>query len=156
MKPRLSRLALPLLALALLVGPLAAALPGAALAQTGAEDLYNSARDMLQRSDYASAIDGFSRAIGADPNLVNAYVGRATAYVYEGNPQAALQDFNRALELDPNMAEALYNRGVLLSQTGDVQGAIRDLQRAAEVFRQRGDEQTAGMVSQVINQLQQQ
>jgi DNA polymerase III delta prime subunit len=44
---------------------------------------------------------------------------------------------------------------VLLAQTGDAQGAIRDLQRAADLFRQRGDEQTAGLVSQAINSLQQ-
>jgi len=159
MKPHLGRLvlrvALPLVTLALLAGPLTAALPGAALAQNSAEDLYDSARDMLQRSDYAAAVDAFSRAIGIDPNLVLAYVGRATAYMYEGNLQAALQDYNQALQLDPNMAEALYNRGVLLAQTGDAQGAIRDLQRAADAFRQRGDEQTAGLVSQVIGSLQQ-
>lgn len=159
MKPRLVRLArhvaLPLVALALLVGPLAAAFPGAALAQNRAEDVYNSARDMLQRSDYAGAVDAFSRAIGMDPNLAQAYVGRATAYVYEGNLQAALQDYNQALQRDPNIAEALYNRGVLLAQTGDAQGAIRDLQRAADLFRQRGDEQTAGLVAQAIDALQQ-
>ncbi len=158
MTPCLGRLAhrvtLPLVTLALLAGLLVAAFPGAALAQTSAQDVYSSGRDMLQRNDYAGAIEAFSRAIAMDPNLALAYVGRATAYVYEGNQQAALQDFNHALQLDPNMAEALYNRGVLLAQTGDTQGAIRDLQRAADAFRQRGDEQTAGMVSQAIGALQ--
>ncbi len=148
------RIALPLVMLALLVGPLTAAFPGAALAQNSAEDLYSSARDMLQQQDYAGAVDAFSRAIGIDPTLAEAYVGRATAYLYESDPQSALQDFNQALELDPNLAEALYNRGVLLAQTGDVQGAIRDLQAAADAFRQRGDEQTAGRVSQALDALQ--
>jgi tetratricopeptide (TPR) repeat protein len=74
--------------------------------------------------------------------------------VYNFDQQAALQDFNRALQLDPNLAEALYNRGVLLAQTGDAEGAMRDLQRAADAFRQRGDEQTAGLVSQAISALQ--
>jgi tetratricopeptide (TPR) repeat protein len=155
MQPRLNRLAVVVLALALLVGPVAAALPGTALAQNSAEDIYNSARDMLQQNNYAGAVDAFSRALGIDPNLAQAYVGRATAYVYEGNMQAALQDYNQALQLDPNLAEALYNRGVLLAQTGDAQGAIRDLQRAADLFRQRGDEATAGLVAQAIDSLQQ-
>ena len=148
------RVALPLVALALLVGPLAAAVPGTALAQSSAEDAYNMARDALQRSDYQTAVDAFSRAIGMDPNLAQAYVGRATAYVYEGNVQQAIADFNQALQLDPNMPEALYNRGVLRAQSGDAQGAIRDLQQAANLFRQRGDEVTAGLVSQAIDALQ--
>jgi tetratricopeptide (TPR) repeat protein len=148
------RVALPLVALALLVGPLAAAIPGTALAQTPAEDAYNTARDALQRSDYTAAVDAFSRAIGVDPNMAQAYVGRATAYVYEGNLQGAIADFNRALQIDPNLPEALYNRGVLLAQSGDAQGAIRDLQQAADLFRQRGDEATAGLVSQAIESLQ--
>ncbi len=157
---RLSRLAhratLPLVAVALVVGLLAAALPGAALAQNSAQDQYNSGRDMLQSGDYAGAVNAFSRAISADPNMAQAYLGRATAYAYQGNSQAALQDYNQALQLQPGLAEALYNRGVLLARTGDLQGAVRDLQQAADAFRQRGDEQTAGLVSEAINTLQQQ
>jgi tetratricopeptide (TPR) repeat protein len=149
------RVALPLVALALLVGPLAAAVPGTALAQSSAEDAYNIARDALQRNDYTAAVDAFSRAIGMDPNLAQAYVGRATAYVYEGNLQGAVADFNQALQIDPMLPEALYNRGVLLAQSGDAQGAVRDLQRAAELFRQRGDEVSAGLVSQAISAIQQ-
>jgi tetratricopeptide (TPR) repeat protein len=148
------RVALPLVALALLVGPLAAAVPGTALAQSSAEDAYNIARDALQRNDYTAAVDAFSRAIGMDPNLAQAYVGRATAYVYEGNLQGAVADFNQALQIDPMLPEALYNRGVLLAQSGDAQGAVRDLQRAAELFRQRGDEVSAGLVSQAISAIQ--
>jgi tetratricopeptide (TPR) repeat protein len=159
MKLRLGRLgrraALPLVLLALLVGPSTATFPDAALAHYGAEDLYNSARDLLERSEYAAAVDAFSRAIDFDPYLVPAYVGRATAYQFAGNPQAALQDYNHALLLDSNQAEALYNRGVLLAQTGDKQGAIQDLQRAADAFRQRGDELTADLAAQVISLLQQ-
>lgn len=149
------RVALPLVALALLVGPLTAAVPGTAFAQDSAESLYNAARDMLQRNDYSAAVDTFTRAVGMDPSLSEAYLGRATAYMYEGNAQAALQDYNQALQMRPNLAEALYNRGVLLAQTGDAQGAIRDLQQAAEMFRDRGDEQTAGLVSNALDALQQ-
>ena len=155
MQSRLSRLAAPLLAVALLVGPAATAFPGVALAQNTAQDAYNSARDMLQQNNYAGAIDAFSRTLGMDPSLAQAYVGRATAYVYEGNAQAALQDYDQALQLQPDMAEALYNRGVLLAQSGDASAAVGDLQRAAELFRQRGDEQTAGLVGQALNALQQ-
>jgi Tfp pilus assembly protein PilF len=155
MQSRLNRLAVPLVALALLVGPAVAATPGVALAQNTAQDAYNSARDMLQQNNYDGAITAFSNALNIDPNLAQAYVGRATAYVYDGNTQAALQDFNRALQLQPDMAEALYNRGVLLAQSGDASAAVGDLQRAAELFRQRGDEQTAGLVAQALNSLQQ-
>ena len=159
MKSRLARvgrrLALPLVILALLVGPLAAAFPAAAWAQNSAEEQYNNGRDLLLRSDYAGAADAFSRAISMDPDLVMAYVGRATASQSEGNLQAALQDYNQALLREPNLAEALYNRGVLLAQTGDEQSAIRDLQRAADAFRQRGDEQTAGLLTQALSSLEQ-
>ena len=148
------RVALPLLALALLVGPLAAALPGVALAQTSAQDLYNAGRDMLQRNDYGAAVDAFTRAIAADPSLAQAYLGRATAYVYEGDTAAALQDYNQTLAMQANSAEAYYNRGVLRAQLGDAQGAIGDLQRAAELFRDRGDEQTANLVTNAINAIQ--
>ncbi|HLH26613.1 MAG TPA: tetratricopeptide repeat protein [Chloroflexota bacterium] len=149
------RVALPLVALALLVGPLAVAFPGAALAQNTAQDDYNNARNMLQQSDYTGAVQGFTAAINADPSLAEAYVGRATAYMYQGNLDAALQDYNQALQLQPNLPEALYNRGVVLAQRGDSQGAISDLQRAAELFRDRGDQQTADLVSNAINTLQQ-
>ena len=142
--------ALPVVALALL----AAAFPGGALAQNTAQDLYNNGREMLQQNNFQGAVDAFSRAIAMDPSLAAAYVGRATAYVYENNTQAALQDYNQALQMQPDQPEALYNRGVLLAQTGDSQGAIRDLQRAAELFRDRGDQATADLVANAIQALQ--
>jgi Tfp pilus assembly protein PilF len=157
MKSRFSglvrRVAVPLVAVALLAGPLTGAVAGTAFAQNTAADLYNSARGMLQQNDYAGAVDAFTQAINMDPSLAEALVGRATAYMYEGNAEAALQDYNQALQMQPNMAEALYNRGVLLAQTGDEQGAIRDLQQAAQLFRDRGDEQTAGLISSALDSL---
>jgi Flp pilus assembly protein TadD len=125
-----------------------------AAAQGSAQDLYNTARDALQRGDYQAAVDTFSRAVGVDPSFAEAYLGRATTYVYEGDVGAALQDYNQAIQLRPDLAEALYNRGVLRAQNGDLQGAIGDLQRAAQLFRDRGDETTAGLAASALDALQ--
>ena len=145
------RATLPLLALALLVAPTASP----AAAQTAAQDLYNQGRSLLQSSDFSGAVESFTRAINADPNLSEALLGRATAYVLEGNLTAALEDYNRALQMQGNLPEALYNRGIVRAHMGDAMGAVGDLQRAAELFRDRGDETTAGLALNALDALQQ-
>ena len=65
------------LALGLLVAPLG--LAPVASAQSGYEDLYQSAMNRLQSGDYQGAVDEFTRVVQMAPEVAQAYAGRAAA-----------------------------------------------------------------------------
>lgn len=62
---------------------------------------------------YTLAIDRYSQAIEAAPDLVAAYYNRANANSRAAHYEDALADYDRALELAPDDSDALNNRGML-------------------------------------------
>lgn len=83
------------------------------------------ALDSLQQ--YISAEEFYSRAIQADPNLAEAYVGRAHAKFKMGRIAQALDDCNSAIEINNTLTVAYLMRADLHLHTGDVDAAIHDL-----------------------------
>ncbi|MCX3061360.1 tetratricopeptide repeat protein [Streptomyces beihaiensis] len=86
---------------------------------------------LAEREDHAGAEAAYDRALNADPALVSALCGRATARYETGRRQAALEDLSRAVELEPDDPALLYNRAFLRRETGAVKDALDDLELAS-------------------------
>ena len=82
---------------------------------------------------YALAIDRYSQAIEADPDLVAAYYNRANANSRAAHYEDALADYDRALELAPDDSDALNNRGMLHLYREDYAKAEADFDAALAV-----------------------
>ena len=86
-----------------------------------------------EEEDWAGAIADYTRAIELDPELPDAYFGRALARSHIEDLIGPIVDFTYAIELDPNYAEAYFWRGVLRAGVEDWDGADADIDRAREL-----------------------
>ncbi len=123
-------------------------------AEQTAEEFYNQAREKYDKGDYQGAIEACDRAIGLNPNYVDAYIGRGNARDDSGDRQGAIADYDQALKIDPNYAFAYYNRGVTRLRLKDKQGATEDLQKAADLFQQEGNKELYQKALNLIEILQ--
>ena len=60
-----------------------------------------------------ASINDYSAKLAANPNLANAYFGRALDYMLVQDFAEAIEDFNKVIELDPSFAIAYFNRAVV-------------------------------------------
>ena len=60
-----------------------------------------------------ASINDYSAKLAANPNLANAYFGRALDYMLVQDFAEAIEDFNKVIELDPSFAMAYFNRAVV-------------------------------------------
>lgn len=97
---------------------------GAVAANSLAAVLLDRGGAYSEGKDYDRAIADYTRAIGLNPELENAFYDRAEAYRLEKNYSLAVTDYDRAIQLDPNDADALFGRG--LAKTGLGQKAAGD------------------------------
>ena len=58
--------------------------------------------------------EDFSKAIELNPNNVDAYTNRGTAYSDLGQYQKAIDNYNKAIELDPYNQTAINNKNIWL------------------------------------------
>lgn len=95
-----------------------------------------------QQRDFKGAVEDFTSAIDvaakaqsqtqsqtqADSKvpLVQAYLGRGTAWFHQGDARRAVTDLDAALALDPANTLALFNRAVVHEALKDDEAALRD------------------------------
>ncbi len=96
-------------------------------------DIFNGAQSLLETGDYQGAIDGFSRALTLNPQLVEVYNGRGVAYGNLGKLDLAIADFDYAIALDPDYAVAYGNRGTTYVLKGELDLAIQDFTQAIDL-----------------------
>ena len=60
-----------------------------------------------------ASINDYSAKLATNPNLANAYFGRALDYMLVQDFAEAIEDFNKVIELDPSFAMAYFNRAVV-------------------------------------------
>jgi len=76
-----------------------------------AVDAFNRGRDFMQASQFAEAVQAFTKAADIRPNWVQAYLSRGNAYQRLEQFDAAIRDYSRAIRLDPKNFNALLGRG---------------------------------------------
>ncbi len=94
----------------------------------------NSADSALQAGatafgagDYSRAINQFTQAINADPEL--AYSNRCLTYLKMQRFQVAVDDCTQALSFNPDSVEALLNLGLAYQSLGQYDRAIASYQQ---------------------------
>ncbi|MBI5670501.1 MAG: tetratricopeptide repeat protein [Chloroflexi bacterium] len=81
-------------------------------------------------AEYGSAVQLYTCAINAQPDVAPTYASRGYAYAALGDSDSALSDYNKALELDETLIEAYINRGTLYTRLGNFGLALNDFDLA--------------------------
>jgi tetratricopeptide (TPR) repeat protein len=95
-----------------------------------ANDFFYSGVKKGEQEDWQGAIADFSDALRLNPNLIEAYNNRGTAYSIIGQNEKAIVDYNEAIRLKPTDPEAYYNRGVTYREIKDYPKAIADFSQS--------------------------
>ena len=89
-----------------------------------------AAVERMKAKDYKGAVAEYTKALDADPKLVQAWIGRAEAKRYLSDPEGALVDLTKAIELVPGNAAAYARRAAVRASLKDYDEAIVDYDRA--------------------------
>lgn len=101
-----------------------------------ADDFFYRGVKKGEQEDWQGAIADFSDALRLNPNLIEAYNNRGTAYSILGENAKAIADYNEAIRLQPNDPEAYYNRGVTYRELKDYPKAIADFSQSIRLSPQ--------------------
>jgi Tfp pilus assembly protein PilF len=71
---------------------------------TNGDGYFDIAVSFLRRSDSTNAVEYFTKALGKDPKIVEAYYWRGIAYVQQQKMAEAKADMQKVVELDPTGA----------------------------------------------------
>ncbi|MGE5479374.1 MAG: tetratricopeptide repeat protein [Chloroflexota bacterium] len=89
------------------------------------ENPFTAAQNAMQRGDYPTAIDKYTKMLANDKSA-EIYYERAFAYYYMGDYQSALNDLNVAIEKKKKFPDAYNLRGLIKSEVGNYKGAMED------------------------------
>lgn len=96
--------------------------------------LLGRARLNLSRSDTVAAVADIDKAIGINPNAVNAYIMRADIAINRDSDfDAARADLDKAIRLQPRLAGLYVNRAYVRYKLQDFFGAMADFDYAIEL-----------------------
>jgi len=85
----------------------------------------------VKLNDVNGALADYNAAIAINPEMGDAYVSRAGAYIALKRNSEALADIDRGMQLNAsNLAVAYFNRGVIEDDQGNYQAAYRDYKQA--------------------------
>lgn len=91
---------------------------------------------LAQADRWIEAISAFDDALEAEPDLVVALLGRASARASLGNTVGAVTDLTHVIELEPENADTLALRGDRNIELQNYKAAERDYERAMEIAGQ--------------------
>ncbi|HEV2269386.1 MAG TPA: tetratricopeptide repeat protein [Steroidobacteraceae bacterium] len=83
---------------------------------------------LLQRGQYAAALDSFRAAAAADPRCADAHMGVGTVLALSGKPGAAVASYDAAIALSPHRFRGHLLRGWALRQCGRLMEAAASLE----------------------------
>jgi len=108
--------------------------------QNKAQEYKDSGNQNLNKGNYDQAITDFTQAIKLNPNDVEVYSGRGTAYNGKGitckdatSLDLAIEDFNRALKLNPDFASVYTALGVAYLGKREYDKAFENCNRAIQL-----------------------
>ena len=99
--------------------------------------------ELANRGKHAEAIDQFTKAIAAFPELSDAYFQRGCSYVRlrldvetlgdsRVSEEKALRDFDAAIRVNPASGKAYFNRAMVLGSRAQFRAAAEDLLQACQ------------------------
>ncbi len=101
-------------------------------AQT-AEQNYKAGETKIRQGDYAGAIEEFSKAIAADPKLLNAYLKRAFCYGLTDQYDKAILDYSVTIDAQPEVIFSYQSRGSAHLKLGHSDEALADFNKVLEL-----------------------
>ncbi|MCA1959365.1 MAG: tetratricopeptide repeat protein [Desulfomonile sp.] len=93
--------------------------------------LWNLGNEAAQKGDLARAESLYSRAIGLDPLLYQAYFSRGLIGMKKQDFSSALADFDAGLAIDPRYPGGFVQRGLAAEGLGRFEQALDNFQQAA-------------------------
>ena len=89
--------------------------------------------------NFEAAIEDYDQAIQLNPDYAMAYENRATAKLFNNQPDEALFDLNEAIRIKPDFANAFAFRGEIKAILFQIDEARSDYQTALELAEQQND-----------------
>lgn len=103
-------------------------------------EAYNErGEEYLKKNLYQRAQADFSRALELNPDLVTAYMNRASAAMCADDLQTAIDDFGAVVSREPDNVLAFNQRGIAHQQLGLLKDAELDFSRAIDIDPDFGD-----------------
>ncbi|HEY9785835.1 MAG TPA: tetratricopeptide repeat protein [Candidatus Obscuribacterales bacterium] len=109
---------------------------------------YHLGKLLLAKGDNKGAIGAFDDALGRNPRMSDALMGRAKAYINEGDYGAAQKDLDMALSGEKT-AEGYLERAITRTLLGDSSGAVSDIQEA-RILNPKAIEQKKALVADAV------
>ena len=97
------------------------------------EDIYETADEFARAGDAVAMEQLYGEILLAKPGDIRALIGRATAYAWQGNYDAALSDYQSVLGREPRNIEALTGLGYVYAWDGNYAEAERTFQQALQL-----------------------
>jgi tetratricopeptide (TPR) repeat protein len=86
--------------------------------QQTAEDWIKEGDNAFNETHYYAAIDAYEEAIRIDPNNIEAWVGKGSAYSVAREPDKAIEAYETAIQLDPTCYKCWNNKGLVFLNQG--------------------------------------
>lgn len=119
-------------------------------APTTWQEQYDLGVRYLSEGNYEEAIIAFTAVIEIDPKNIDAYLGRANAYIGSGetkeNLAAALADYQSVLELDDTRADAYLGMADVYIRQGEYEKAENILEQG---FEKTGDQSISDKLAEI-------
>jgi tetratricopeptide (TPR) repeat protein len=98
-----------------------------------AQDRLGAGTKAAAEERWTEAIAAFDEAIAIDPELIDAYLGRALARYETYDTKGAIADLDVVIARRPDDASALGARAASRARLGDADGAVADAEKAVEL-----------------------
>ncbi|MEM7773122.1 MAG: tetratricopeptide repeat protein [Cyanobacteria bacterium P01_A01_bin.37] len=96
-----------------------------------ANDYIKQGNALFFESRYDDAIATYDKAIQLDPDLYEAWFGKASSLVVQQHYDDALDAYHRSLELNPDSVEAWFGKGTVLRKLQNLDEAIVAFEKAS-------------------------
>ena len=104
-------------------------------------------------NDYDGAVYDFTKALGYNKNLAEAYWERGQILFRQKKYSCALNDYIKYSSLNKNSAAAQYNAGICMYNTGKKQAALPYIERAKSIAQRVGDKDLYNDCVRLINEV---
>jgi tetratricopeptide (TPR) repeat protein len=109
-----------------------------------AVSLWKSGRGSENSANLQQAEALLKKAVGANPNLGEAFVQLGVVYAAEGNSQQAISAYKKAIEVNPQSGEAHYRLALAYKRSGQEEKSEQELQ----LYKQADKAETAAIEQQ--------